>query len=643
MAGALVLGSACLLGLACSASKANVQGAPPPTAVPKAAAPVDAQSYSDPSQVRTEHLTLRLVVDFDARRLQGEVTLNLAWQANGAEEARELALDTRDMEIAEVASRADAETAWETVPFALDEADAILGSRLRVQLPGPHAQVRIRYRTSPQASGLQWLTPEMTESGQPFLFSQSQAIHARSWVPLQDTPSIRFTYEAEVLAPEGLTALMSAERLSGTDAASSASHAFRMEQPIPSYLMAVAVGALEFAPVTDRFGIWAEAPMLPRATQEFADTGDMIDAAEALYGPYRWGRYDLLVLPPSFPYGGMENPRLTFLTPTVIVGDRSLVGLVAHELAHSWSGNLVTNATWNDFWLNEGFTSYVELRILEAVYGPDFAAMEAVLSQEEALSTIASLPASRQRLRLEPTPGQSPDTSVSHLVYDKGSWFLRFLESRYGRERFDPFLRAWFDTHAFQSVTTQQFVDFYRARLEPLAPEAVSEAELLEWLDGAGIPDFAEPVRSVRFEAVDTARQAWADAGDVAALQQAAKGWTTLEWMRFLESLPPELPTQTLEALDAAFGFTGTSNGELAMRWYPLTVRSGYVKAQPALTAFTARVGRRKLIMPIYAALMDREDTRGLAAEILERARPGYHPITTGSVERLLQRAQHAP
>ncbi|HLT32084.1 MAG TPA: M1 family metallopeptidase [Myxococcaceae bacterium] len=643
MAGVLILGSACLLGLSCTASQAHVRGtAPEPPSAAKPAAPVDAQSYADPAQVRLEHLVLKLAVDFDARSLQGEAALNLAWQAE-APGARELVLDTRDLEISEVASRPDRDAPWEEVPFTLEAADAVLGSALRVQLPGPHAQVRVRYRTSPHASGLQWLTPEMTESGQPFLFSQSQAIHARSWVPLQDTPSVRFTYEAEVVPPEGLTALMSAERLVQEDGRTGTSQAFRMEQPIPSYLMALAVGALEFAPVTERFGIWAEAPMLPRATQEFADTGEMIAAAESLYGPYRWGRYDLLVLPPSFPYGGMENPRLTFLTPTVIVGDRSLVGLVAHELAHSWSGNLVTNATWNDFWLNEGFTSYVELRILEAVYGPDFAAMEAVLSQEEALSTIEHLPAARQRLRLEPTPGQSPDTAVSHLVYDKGSWFLRFLESRYGREHFDPFLRAWFDTHAFQSVTTQQFVDFYRARLEPLVPGAVTAEELVEWLDGAGIPGFAEPVRSVRFEAVDAARKAWAGSGDVATLQQAAEGWTTLEWMRFLESLPAELPVQTLEALDAAFGFTGTSNGELAMRWYPLTVRSGYVQAQPELAAFTARVGRRKLIMPIYAALMAREDTRALGVEILERARAGYHPITTGSVERLIQRAQRGP
>jgi len=361
----------------------------------------------------------------------------------------------------------------------------------------------------------------------------------------------------------------------------------------------------------------------------------MIEVAERLYGPYRWGRYDQLILPASFPFGGMENPRLAFITPTVIVGDKSLVSLIAHELAHSWSGNLVTNATWRDEWLNEGFTTYVEGRIVEAVYGKELADMEAVIAQRELREALPGVPGPQQRLRVASLAGLDPDETPSEIAYTKGRWFLATLEQRFGRAALDAFLRRWFERHAFQSVTTEDLVAALRADLLARRPGALPEAELAAWLDGGGVPASAVPATSARLAAVDAARARWLSGrADLAAL--GAARWSTQERAYFLGGLPETLARPQLAALDAALALTGTPNGELAERWYPLAIRSDYAEARPAIAAFLERVGRRKHILPIYRALAATPQGRELARQIFERARPGYHPITTASVEALL-------
>jgi leukotriene-A4 hydrolase len=596
----------------------------------------DEHSWAEPDKVAIRDLGLDLRVDFEKKELRGSVDLALDWKDPAH---RSLILDTRDLVIDKVLGKSG-DGGWRRLKFELAPRDPIFGQKLSITMRKPYEIVRVRYRTAPTASGLQWLEPGMTAGKKlPFMFSQSQAIHARSWVPLQDTPAVRYTYTAHLETEPELMALMSADN--PPDAARDGDYVYRMSQPIPSYLMAIAAGDLVFKPISERSGVWAEPATVEAAVQEFADTEKMIQTTEALYGPYRWERYDLLILPPSFPFGGMENPRLSFITPTVIVGDKSLVSLIAHELAHSWSGNLVTNASWKDMWLNEGFTSYVENRIVESLYGTEQAQMEDVISQFGLQAELKEMPSERQVLVLPPLPGVDPDEALTDVAYIKGAWFLQFLEQRFGREVFDPFLRGYFNQFAFQSIDTAQFVEYMTQNLLPKNTEAVSEAELKAWLHEPGIPAFAQAAKSVRFDAVDTARTDWLQ-GRKAANEIDTSRWITQEWVRFIEAMPETLKAEQLVELDGAFRFTGTSNGEVAQRWYPLAVRSGYFEARPAIAEFLKRIGRRKLILPIYEALSHTDEGREFARKVFAEAKPGYHPITTSAVEAALNKPQGA-
>ncbi len=631
----------CVSGCSREAAQDNV--AAPPSAADRKAAAMHSQSlhdehsFAEPDKVRITDTALDLAIDFDRKQLSGTATHTLQWIDPAA---TQLVLDTRDLSIAKVEG-ATGKGQWEPLAFTLGDKDPILGAKLGIQMPRRNQAVRITYTTSPDASGLQWLAPSMTEGKlQPLMFSQSEAIHARSWVPLQDTPAVRFTYSAHVTSPATAMVLMSADN--DPHAARDGDYTFRMPQAIPSYLLAIAAGDLVFEPISARSGVWAEPSMAHRAATEFADTGKMMQVTEALYGPYRWGRYDILVLPPSFPFGGMENPRLTFATPTVIVGDKSLVSLVAHELAHSWSGNLVTNASWKNIWLNEGFTTYVQGRITEALYGDELAEMERQIDQEELAREIGSgeIAPADQVLALPPLTGRDPDDALSDIAYTKGAWFLRFLEQRFGRAAFDPFLRGWFDSHAFKSATTDEFVDYLQQHLLAASPNTVTTAELDAWLHQPGIPAFAEHARSRNFGIVDAARIAWSAEGKLPPVAITGS-WSTQEWTHFLDGMPPTLASERMSALDAAYHLTGTANAEIAQRWYPLAVRSGYHAADVAMADFMQRVGRRKLIMPIYEALAKTPEGLQFADDVFARARAGYHPITTASVAATLAKARH--
>ena len=590
--------------------------------------PPDPHSHAGDAPARVRHLALALTVDFAARTLAGTAAWHLAEGAGDA-----LVLDARGLAIDAVTLGPDA--GGPALPFTLGPADPVLGQALRIGLPPGAAAVVVRYRTGPGAAALQWLAPAQTAGSEPFLFTQSQAVLARTWLPCQDSPGIRFTYEATVRVPPHLLALMSAENPQRRDP--SGTYRFRMAQPIPAYLMALAVGDLAFAPLSGRTGVYAEPATLAAATHEFADLEKMVAAAEQLYGPYRWERYDLLVLPPSFPFGGMENPRLTFVTPTILAGDRSLTSLVAHELAHSWSGNLVTNGTWDDFWLNEGFTVYFERRIMEHLYGRPYADMLHVLGRAALHHTIAELgPASPDtHLRLH-LAGRDPDDGLTEIAYEKGCALLLALEARVGRPRLDAFIRAYFARFSFQAMRTDAFLAYLRAGLLDAAPGLEAAVQLAAWVDGPGLPAAAEPVASARFAAVDAALARYAADTAPAALAAGAAGWGSHEWVHFLHALPPALAPADLGALDAAFHFTASGNAEILVAWFPHALRAGYAAADAALDQFLHRVGRRKFLVPLYRALLATPGGAARARRIYAAARPNYHAVATGTLDPLL-------
>jgi aminopeptidase N len=571
-------------------------------------------SYSNPQQIAVTHLNLDLGIYFDRQSVEGTVVLTLDRRDKKADK---LILDTRLLQIDKTESSKDG-AAFHEVPFELGIADSILGRPLTIHLPRDAAFVRVSYSSDPLASGLQWLTPEQTADKQhPFMYSQSQAIHARSWIPLQDTPGVRTTYDATVRAPRGLTVLMAAQELSPG--------VFKMAHPIPSYLVAIAVGDLAFQSVGKRTGVYAEPSVVARAAKEFEDTEENLEAAETLFGPYRWGRYHLLVMPPSFPFGGMENPCLTFVTPTILAGDKSLVSLVSHELAHSWSGNLVTNATWSDFWLNEAFTTYFERRIVEAVYGREREEMEAAIGFQDLEQEIKSLPAKDTILHIDLT-GRDPDDGATRVPYEKGALLLRSLEEKYGREKFDLFLKAYFDHFAFQSITTAQAIAYMKANLDPTL-------NLDAWVYRPGLPGGAPHPTSETFAKVDAAAEAWLHGGKL----PDAQSWSTFELLHFLRALPLKLNVRQLQALDRKYALTASANEELLQEWLLMAVRNQYEPAEGKLEEFLTTVGRRKYIKPLYEELVKTPKGRERAAKIYEIARPGYHPIAQSTIDAILR------
>ncbi|HEY3455425.1 MAG TPA: M1 family metallopeptidase [Bryobacteraceae bacterium] len=573
----------------------------------------DVHSYSEPDKVRVSHCSLQLAISVAERTLDGVARLSV----ERADPKAPLTLDTRDLEIRSV------ECGGQSLDFHLGARDPILGSPLTIDLPSVADAVEIHYATRPEASGLQWLSPEQTAGKRdPFLFSQNQSIHARSWIPLQDSPGVRITYDARIQAPENLLVLMGArhKRREGTE------HFFRMDLPIPPYLIALAAGNLAFAPLGARTGIYAEGPMLAAAAREFEDTERLVEAVERLYGPYRWGRYDLLVLPPSFPFGGMENPCLTFATPTVIAGDKSLVSLVSHELAHSWSGNLVTNATWRDFWLNEGLTTYLENRIQEEVYGREQALMEQVLDRREIEKDLREFAPADQILHIDLT-GRDPDEGCTHVPYIKGALFLRQIEQEVGRPKFDRFLQSYFDHFAFRSITTVEALDYLRRELSP-------EIAIDEWVFEPGLPP-ATCAASPRLEIAGGAASDFGE-GRLPARDLPAESWNTQEWLEFLRVLARPLETGKLEELDKAWNLTGIGNYEILDEWLLMAIESGYQPAFPRLERFLIEVGRTKLLKPLYTALMKTESGKTLARDIYARARGGYHTITRTALEKIL-------
>ena len=586
----------------------------------------DPYSFARPWEALVTHISLDLTVNFDEKTLTGRASLSIDTEAG----VRQLHLDGGDLVIERITLGTD------EVPteFELGEDIKLLGRPLIIEILPQTEVVNIYYSTIPQSGALDWVAPAQTAGGRyPFLYTQSQPIFARRWVPLQDSPAVRFTYDARVTAPPEFMVVMSAAN--PTRKNSEGVYEFVMPQAIPSYLLAMGVGNLEFREMGPRTGIYAEPELIDAAAYEFADTEEMMLKVEEMYGPYRWERFDLLVLPPSFPWGGMENPRLTFLTPTVLVGDRSLVSLIAHELAHSWSGNLVTNASWDDIWLNEGFTTYLEGRIMEEVFGSEYEQMLSVLDRGDLLKEIEKLgvesPDTHLKINLN---GRDPDEGFTDIPYLKGKFFLTTIERVVGREKWDAFLKTYFDKHAFKSITTEEFMEYLNANLLSSDKSIADSVNASAWVYSPGIPGNFPLVRSGELESVNLNASMWSEGGMAADIN--TDGWTTHHWLKFLRSLPKENDISRMEDLDNTFGLTKSGNPVILVEWLLISIKSKYEPAYPVLENFLMNVGRRKLLKPLYTKMAETPESLATAQGIYERARPKYHHSTKLTIAKIL-------
>lgn len=582
----------------------------------------DVHSHANINEVSCTHLFLDIRVDFTKKVIDGVAHFDI--QSHGGDK---MIFDSKYITINKIVLNDNTEA-----KFELGKEDELLGTAITVPINKDTKKVSIYYTTTEKSEALQWLEPAQTAGKKmPYLFTQGEAILTRTWIPCQDTPGSRITYKARVTVPKDMMAVMSAKNpmeKNGTGV-----YEYEMKQPIPTYLIALAAGDLEFQSLGNRTGVYTEPSMLKKCADELIDTEKMLEVAEKLYGPYKWDRYDIIVLPPSFPFGGMENPRLTFATPTIIAGDRSLTSLIAHEMAHSWSGNLVTNATWNDFWLNEGFTVYIERRIMEELYGRDYSEMLAQLGKQDLLEEIDGLKEGNPddtKLKLDLTD-RSPDDGMTEVAYEKGAFFLRMLEETAGREKFDNFLKGYFAKHQFQTMTTEEFLTYLD---NELIKKENLKVNVDEWVYGKEIPANCAKVDAIKFKKVEENLESYKKGSKASSL--TTTGWSTHEWLHFIKNLPATLTQDQLADLDNTFKLTESGNAEILCAWLEIAINNNYKKAYPKVEDFLTHVGRRKFLTPLYKAMVKTEEGKKMAKNIYTKARPGYHFVATNTIDKIV-------
>jgi leukotriene-A4 hydrolase len=557
--------------------------------------------------------------------------------------ATELVLDTKGLMISEVSVKATDvlgaisknETTWVSRPFHMGKSDPIMGSALVIELPRsnkPTELIKIDYETTDDSDGLMWIDPKQNPGhAKRFLYSRSAALSARTWIPMQDTPQVRVTYSLRLHTPPEMQAVMSGERDPKVKARGE--YLFNMAKPVPADSIALAVGEWKYVETGPRSGVYAEKSMIKEAAKAFADTEAMLQADEKMWGAYRWSRYDILVMPPGFPTVGAANPRIAFISPTAVADDKSSPEALAREMAHAWSGNLVSNATWRDLWLTEGLAAYMESRTMSAMYGAERASVEEVAGLKSLRAQMSTLKPADQLLAVD-LRGRDPLQGFSEVPYEKGRLFFNFLDAKFGRENFDAFLRGYFDHFAYKSVSTEQFLQNLRENLLDRYPGIVTAAEVDQWVNGPGIPAYAVLPVTNMLQPVDEARAAFTS-GKLQA-KQFGSDWLAEQWIYFFDNLAGTLSSAQLTALDQAHGFSASTDGELQCSWFNQVIASDYRAAFPRLEQFLSMVGRTKLIQPLYVQLMKTDSGSTLARKIYAKARPAYHPETVAVIDPIV-------
>ncbi|NWZ05665.1 LKHA4 hydrolase, partial [Agelaius phoeniceus] len=594
----------------------------------------DPSSFASPACCLTRHLHLRCRADFGARVLRGTAALTVRAER---EALRCLVLDTKDVQVFKVTVNG------QDAQFAFGEKHSFKGTPLEITFPnelrrGQEAIVEISFESSPQSSALQWFTPEQTSGKKhPFLFSQCQAIHCRAIFPCQDTPAVKLTYYAEISVPKELVALMSANRDGeGPDPEDSAHKVYRFSQnvPIPCYLFALVVGALESRKIGPRTLVWAEKELVDKSAYEFSEAEAMLKTAEDLAGPYVWGQYDLLVLPPSFPYGGMENPCLTFVTPTLLVSTAA-IKVIAHEISHSWTGNLVTNKTWEHFWLNEGHTVYLERRIGGRLFGEQFRHFQALGGWRELQNTINTLgdknPVTNLVINLDEV---DPDVAYSSVPYEKGFALLFYLEQLLGGpDVFIGFLKAYVQTFAYKSIITEDWKKFLYSYFKDKV-DILDKVDWNSWFHAPGMPPVKPTYDTTLSNACIALSQRWIQAkeSDLGSFSSAdLKEMSSHQLIEFLALLLLEepLPLSHVQRMQEVYNFNAINNSEIRFRWLRLCIRSKWEAAIPLALKMATDQGRMKFTRPLFRDLYGFDKSRDLAVKTFLEHRASMHPVTS--------------
>ncbi|XP_065066846.1 leukotriene A-4 hydrolase-like [Rhopilema esculentum] len=605
---------------------------------------VDPCSLSNPESFLCKHISWQIDVDFPGKVLRCTANLKVECVKTGSDT---LILDTNGFIIHNVCL----EETGKDLLYIIENETEPFGKPLEIKIPedcrktpGLIFHVKIVYETTSESSAIDWLEPEQTSGKQhPFLFTQCQAIHARSIIPCQDTPAVKFTYDAEVTVPSELTALMSAikdcNEIIEND---SRKCRFHQKTAIPSYLLALVAGSLEGRDVGPRSKVWAEKDLIEKCAYEFAELESMVCAAESICGPYVWGRYDLLVLPPSFPYGGMENPCLTFVTPTLLAGDRSLTGVAAHEIAHSWTGNLVTNKTWEHFWLNEGFTRFVESKIIGKLRGEKSRNLQAIGGWKALIDSIDKFGANNPLTALVPDlEGIDPDEAFSSVPYEKGFAFLYYLEHLSGGpDVFNEFLRSYIDHFKYQSITTDEFQSYLFSFFKSKGKDDLfSGVDWKLWFHNPGMPplDVSKLYDTTAIDRCNELANRWLQTKTFEEFSSDdLQEFCSNQIIEFLSKLLLEenISKETLKAMNSKYNLTSLENNEIKFRWLRLCVRAELEEMYPQVVKFITQQGRMKYIRPIYSEMYKKETSRGLAIETFQDNMSRYHTIAATMVAK---------
>ncbi|KAG0096967.1 Leukotriene A-4 hydrolase [Podila epicladia] len=614
--------------------------------------PYDPTSQSNLDQVKTNHIHLDLAVNFAAKELVGSAELEIEAIAD---HVNTVVLDTSFIDVKAVSA------AGKSLQFALGTRHEKYGSALTIYLAAPLAKgekskILIQYATTKECTACQWLEPSQTVGKQhPYMFTQCQAIHARSLVPCQDSPSIKLTYSAHIHAP--LRAVMSAVS-TGEENGAQDTTTFKFEQKtrIPSYLIALAVGNLEGREIGPRSTVWTEPEVLESAAWEFVDTENFIRTGEELLTPYDWGRYDLLVLPASFPYGGMENPCLTFVTPSLLAGDRSLVDVVAHEIAHSWMGNLVTTENWEHFWLNEGFTVFVERKILGRMKGKEHSEFSAILGYKALQESVTLYGDKHPFTALRPClRGEDPDDAFSRVPYEKGFNLLYYLEKHLGGASvFEPYLRAHVQEFAGRSINTDEWKAFLYAFMEKTfgqeKVDLLNKVDWTTWLSGTGMPPVDNKFDDTLAKECTCLCKKWNEVRAQDAAEAAAEfsskdldNFSPTQKVVFLEKVSELEPLSHphLELMDSLYSLTAVRNNEIRFRWHIVCLKANYEKIYPEVVTFATTMGRMKFCRPLFRSLYQAKGGAELARKAFLEHRTFYHPIAATMITKDLGLTKH--